>query len=1055
MLFRSLGSLSVGAGQAASAKLGQAPSRTVVVNSTEREQMLYYFPLDAAFGIYSPSPLSKKDARANAARIEGITDSSRSSEDWLVLAEADLGVQSRAKTTDALNRARAAGLDSEQAARADLIDAWLASQDRRWTDAVSLFDRARPRLDGHRAAVADMLRFIAAKRADPDAELPLPAFDHDQPAGWLGEAYIAAYTGDMNRSRAIAAQASARFPDDAEIASIQGSLGMLLDNREMIEQSIAKMLALDPDHPEALRLRGNLRGGFEGNPRGALADFKRATEIAPADANGWSDYAEALAERGAARKGDWAMRRAISEAPNDALFPTNYAILLLNQNRMSEAKAQLDRAMELDPTLSAVHEIRGRYELQYGRVDAALDELLASSTIDPAYAEALMLLSATYYRKGEYGVALQQLDAADRLDPANSSPALIRAAIALDRYDLDTAIRSAREALRRYRSKGGIYSNLSENRGTGSYVAGAFRFLDLNDWGRYYGDRVFNSYDATSYFDQVNSRAFSPYLIDQTQAGYAPLDDGNSDLFSSLIQGLSLSPLGAASPNRHLQLFQEQFFEASINGSILAANGDVRGGVSGNVQGMTFAPVPIAFNITATRSSEHGPVADRNDQTLKNVLAIIGTELTPYDKVSIVAQHDEKVTDAPGNFGDLSLGSFGQVRQKTDLVIGTYAHDFGYHNLLQLGGSWVKSRVSTDRRDGALISGGPASLIFDSTNRARVELWSASGGWLFGTDHVDVKLGADITGRKQRSDDMVSLTITGAPPVTNQTSERNKGTFDRVYADVRATPTGSIILQGRIASTEAASGHNLDWQAAIAIEPAEGQWLRAGYFRQTMFASPFTFAPVRAAGLVPDNAPVPTGGRVQTGIARWDAEWSPHFFTAVEYQDQHFQAVSFDRPDLLMPFCLAPGCEIGPSSLSYGEGRASRISVTGNLWLTGNWGIDASWSHSHSELVTPAGNAGAIPFLPRDYGRLGVSWTDPRRIKLTAGATYVGSRRNELLNGRLNDYVSVDATANWQSPDRMFEVDLGVTNAFDKKYRIISTLPGWGRTFTASLTARF
>jgi len=1051
--FNGKGSLSVAGGQAAVAELGKAPSRIVVVNSKEREQMLYYFPLDAALGIYSPSILSQRAARGERTRLLAIAEAQRSAEDWLVLAETGLGIVNRAEVRADLARARAAGLTPAQAPRADLIEAWQRAEDKQWPQALALFDRARPGLSGHRAAVADVLRFIAARRADPESDPAPPAFDRDQPAAWLGQAYLAAYAGDLDRAKAIAAEAAARFPGDAEISSIEGSLGLLLDDRAMIERSIARTLAIDPDHAESLKLRGALKAAFLGDPDSALADFRRATELAPASATYWSDLGDTLSERNAMREADAAMRRGIAEQPNDPLIRVNHAIILLDQNRLKEAKAELDAALALDPGLSAAHTITGRYHFQNGDGEQALQELLAGSAADPAYSEGLMLLGAAYYRRGDYAVALQQIDAADRLDPASSTPALIRAAIALDRYDLDTAIRSAREALRRYRAKGGIYANLSENRGTGSYVAGAFRFLDLGDWARYYGDRVFDSFTASAYFDQVNDGVDDPFLVAQSPAGYDPRA-GAAGAFSSVLQGLALQPLSVASSNRYLQLFQERFFETAVTGSAVSANGAVRGGISANAQGLAFAPVPVAFSITAARSGTHGPVGDRNDARDTNVTGLLGTELTPYDRVAIFAQHDESRTDAPGDFGDPRLGGFGLLRQRSDAVYGVYSHEFGYRNMVLLGGSWASVLGRTSRRDGLLFAP-PNQAFFDGFDRHRVRAWSGTASWAFGLGDVDIRAGADFAGLRETVDTRVTLTVNGAEAGSAEAHERSNRTFDRAYVDVRAQPASAIIVQARATRSEAAAGHRFDWQAGIAIEPTEGQWFRAAYVRETSFPTPFSLAPARVAGLVPNAAPVPAGGRIESGIARWDAEWSAHFFTAVEYQLQDYQAVSFNRPDLLMPLCLDAGCVIGPADYDFGAGRSARLSVTANLWLTGNWGVNATYARSSSSLKTPTGDGGAIPFLPRDYARLGVTWTNPKRIKLSAGASYVGSRRSEVLTTRLGDYVSVDATAEWQSPDQRFQANIGITNAFDAGYRVTTGLPGWGRMLSASLTVRF
>ena len=45
-------------------------------------------------------------------------------------------------------------------------------------------------------------------------------------------------------------------------------------------------------------------------------------------------------------------------------------------------------------------------------------------------------------------------------------------------------------------------SNLASARSDGSYLFNAFDNLSLSDWGRYYGDRLFNPFDPASHFYQ-------------------------------------------------------------------------------------------------------------------------------------------------------------------------------------------------------------------------------------------------------------------------------------------------------------------------------------------------------------------------------------------------------------------------------------------------------------------------------------------------------------------------------------------------------------------------
>ena len=67
-LSNEFGSVSVARGEAAVASIGQAPTKVVIVDPDDREQMLFYLSLRNAFGWMPASPLSSPDMRRRARR---------------------------------------------------------------------------------------------------------------------------------------------------------------------------------------------------------------------------------------------------------------------------------------------------------------------------------------------------------------------------------------------------------------------------------------------------------------------------------------------------------------------------------------------------------------------------------------------------------------------------------------------------------------------------------------------------------------------------------------------------------------------------------------------------------------------------------------------------------------------------------------------------------------------------------------------------------------------------------------------------------------------------
>jgi hypothetical protein len=206
--------------------------------------------------------------------------------------------------------------------------------------------------------------------------------------------------------------------------------------------------------------------------------------------------------------------------------------------------------------------------------------------------------------------------------------------------------------------------------------------------------------------------------------------------------------------------------------------------------------------------------------------------------------------------------------------------------------------------------------------------------------------------------------------------------------------------------------------------------------------NPLTLAPVATVGLVPNQAAIDFAGEAETLAARWDAEWTAHLFTAIEYQRQDLKDLSLGIPHTV-------------DSVDVARAEIDRLSATANLWLGGGFGAFASVAWADSESRSGPGRGEDVPFVPETVTRAGLTWAHPSRVKLGLTQTFVSERAGDFEGTKLDDFALTDATLNWEPLDRHVAFDLGVFNIFDEAFEIAPDIPGWRRTVTARFTSRF
>jgi tetratricopeptide (TPR) repeat protein len=1047
------GSVEVRQGEGAVASIGQAPRKIVIVDSDDREQMLFFLPPRAAFGRMPPSAQPVAEMRRNADRIAAIPLDRRSAEDWVALAEAQLSLEGRQRARQTLANLKGRPLSASQQARVMLIEAVLAASETRYAEAARLFEKAQRGLDPKRRGIALYGGYYARALADPNRAEALPP-QVGGPDGAFLRAYALGFLQDLGAAIKVLEEAERQYPDDPELPAYRGWLAILLNDRAQAEEALNRSLSIDPAEPTALEARSHFRAGFKGDYQGALADLEAAVKVAPGSSTTWNAIGNIHSVRNANREAEAAFKKAIELDPQDPLTHSNLALFYLDIGRIEDAKREIDTAFAIDPGFDIALVARGRYYLQTGELDKAVDDLLAASVANPGYSQAQLLLAAANYEKGDRVPAEQATENAERLDDNDPVISALRTAIAIDNYDSEGAIRNAQEYLKRSKARGGDFTSLGANQQAGSTLNDAFRLQGMNAWGEYYSDAAFDPFAGTAYIDQSIRGSANPFVNNYFYGDNVITNAPNGQAFSSFLQGLMLEPHIISGRSRSANIIRRPFFEGSIGGGINSAGGELDYIGEGEVQGYSNLPFPISFygNLQWQRvpdSRDIGAFTDLNtDNKIIGGNGYLTASPTAHDRLILyynTAERDSKYAfQRLFVIGGVPVPDSIQQSNTSRLTNGGigWSHTVEYENVINA--ALLFNRMdSRSRRTEVLDLFGTPFEVLSATSQFEQDTYIAALNHTVGTGNFTWRYGVEGGWLDSyQSQDTFDI-LSGA---ASASSSSHVG-IGRVYVDllheVNPDLKAEYGLFGTLLSGDGVDIQRLDPRVGIAWSPANGQWLRAGFIRSSVDVSTPTLSPIGIVGLQPNQISTDPEGYTNTVALRWDAEWTPDFFTALEFQHQDVKNPQIGIPLSAIPFTTS-------------KGRIDRGSLSGNLLLGHGFGLSSTVAYTDSEDRDPSSATfgGPLPFVPEWGGQVALTWVNEANVKATLAANYVGNRVDEV-GIELDDYWTLDASLTWEPFDKRFELDLTAYNLLDEDIEVSAGTPGWGRSFRGTLKVRF
>ncbi len=195
-------------------------------------------------------------------------------------------------------------------------------------------------------------------------------------------------------------------------------------------EAAQKALELDDTLAEAHTSLGTIKSNYDWDWQGGEAEFNRAIELNPNDANAHHLHAAlGLRLRGKLEEAIAEDKRALELDPLSVVINWSLGMNYFQARRYDQAIEQERKTLDLDPNFYFAHATLGDSELGKSMYQEGIAELEKSLAVNPGKTLALSLVGYAHAREGRRADAEKALDQLNELSKREYVPALTRVAV--------------------------------------------------------------------------------------------------------------------------------------------------------------------------------------------------------------------------------------------------------------------------------------------------------------------------------------------------------------------------------------------------------------------------------------------------------------------------------------------------------------------------------------------------------------------------------------------------------------------------------------------------
>ncbi|HEX3988565.1 MAG TPA: hypothetical protein VHZ30_03980, partial [Verrucomicrobiae bacterium] len=560
-----------------------------------------------------------------------------------------------------------------------------------------------------------------------------------------------------------------------------------------------------------------LSGSYQAQAMRYLEKARTMAANAASNAPGFGFAGERLAELefsfGHTKQALAALKSSLEASPRNAQAVALNGFLLSAQNRITDAIALFNHAIELDGALGNAWLGRGLCNIKLGRPQAGLEDLLVAAALEPRRALLRSYLGKAFSDVGHEALAVKELGLARDLDPKDPTVWLYLALLDQQENKINPAIADLQTAQADNDNRSVFRSGmlLDQDRAVASAnLASVYRDAGMTDVSvREAARAVTDDYANESAHLFLSDSYYN--LLDPTQFNLRY----DTAWFNELLLANALAPVGAG---RLSQQVSQQDYSKLFESDGLSLAGFTQVRTDGMIhetasQFGTFDNTSYAIDL-----DYHHNNGVRVNNSLDNVTldSTIKQQITPQDTAMLFVQYENYHSGDNFQYYDQSDARpfFKFNEQQQPELVATWHHEWapGMHTLFMVD-RLVDDQQFSDKAAPQLLLAqlpngaidGAANVPFDFNYRERFEVYGAELNQILQWDHVLVVAGGRYQSGEFHTQDQFSnpstlTSLFSSSPYTGDTT----GLFQRVtgYGYLTVEPLNHLWLTGGVAADD-------------------------------------------------------------------------------------------------------------------------------------------------------------------------------------------------------------------------------------------------------------